>query len=108
MLDTRGIDHRVIRIQRSRLIGFLGLAAAYLLGACAASGAGPPTASQATGSAAQVCSLYAAPGGSDSRGTGSSRHPFASLTRLDRSLHPGQAGCLRSGTYGGVSTWNRI
>jgi hypothetical protein len=61
------------------------------------------------GSTGQVhCDLFAAPGGSDSAGDGSIFNPFQSLGQLDSSLHPGQTGCLRAGSYGSTSTWHKI
>src|SRR5436305_1968889 len=55
-----------------------------------------------------VCDRVAAPWGSDARGRGTMRRPFASILKLDRSLRPGQTGCLRAGTYGGVRSHYRI
>ena len=55
-------------------------------------------------SAATKCTRYASPTGSDSRGRGTIGRPFASVTRLDRSLRPGETGCLRAGTYGSIHT----
>ncbi len=46
--------------------------------------------------------------GSDRRGRGTLRRPFRTLTRLDRSLRPGQTGCLLGGAYGGLRAWHRI
>jgi hypothetical protein len=54
------------------------------------------------------CDLFASPSGLDSSGDGSSARPFASVRRLDSALAPGQTGCLRAGTYGDTSTWERI
>jgi hypothetical protein len=54
------------------------------------------------------CDRFASPRGSDTHGRGTLRSPFASLSRLDRSLTPGQTGCLRAGTYGNVNTEHRI
>ncbi len=54
------------------------------------------------------CSLFASPTGSDTAGDGSIGKPFASVQQLDRTLHPGQTGCLRSGSYGSTSTWHQI
>ena len=53
-----------------------------------------------SGSAASTvsCSLYASPSGSDS-GSGSASSPFRSAQKLVDSLHAGQTGCLRGGTY---------
>jgi hypothetical protein len=50
------------------------------------------------------CDLFASPTGSDREGRGTRLSPFASAARLDRSLRPGQTGCLRGGTYGDVNT----
>jgi hypothetical protein len=52
-----------------------------------------------------VCDLFASPSGSDSSGNGSVNAPFASVPKLDQALSPGQTGCLRAGSYGGLSTW---
>jgi Right handed beta helix region len=46
------------------------------------------------------CNRYAAPNGRDNAG-GSSRSPFRTVQRLVESLHAGQVGCLREGTYYG-------
>jgi hypothetical protein len=54
------------------------------------------------------CDLFASPSGSDSAGDGSIGSPFQSLNQLDSSLHPGQTGCLRAGSYGSTSTWHKI
>ena len=54
------------------------------------------------------CSRIAAPWGSDTRGRGTVAHPYRSLTRLDESLRPGQVGCLRGGTYGGLDAWHLL
>ena len=48
------------------------------------------------------CDVFAAPDGSDVAGTGSFGRPFATLARLDAALRPGEVGCLRGGTYGGL------
>jgi hypothetical protein len=47
------------------------------------------------------CDLYASPSGSGSS-DGSRAHPVATVAQLDRTLAPGQTGCLLSGTYGSV------
>jgi Right handed beta helix region len=57
----------------------------------------------AASSSAPICDRVAAPGGADSA-AGSQTAPFRTLTRLERSLSPGQTGCLRAGTYGSPST----
>jgi hypothetical protein len=54
------------------------------------------------------CDLFAAPSGSDAAGSGTSKRPFASLTKLDSALKPGQTGCLEAGTYGTTRTWHQI
>jgi hypothetical protein len=74
-------------------------------GAGTAVGAAPAS---ATGSAPVVCSLFASPGGSDVSGDGSVGSPFASVAKLDQSLAPGQTGCLRQGSYGGVGSWHDL
>jgi len=50
------------------------------------------------------CDVFASPGGSDTSGNGTLANPYATLAMLDRSLSPGQTGCLRGGSYGGVDT----
>jgi hypothetical protein len=55
-----------------------------------------------------TCTLVAAPGGSDTTGDGSLARPFQSVVKLDEALAAGQTGCLRGGTYGGVSTLHRL
>jgi hypothetical protein len=55
-----------------------------------------------------ACDLFAAPWGSNSSGRGTLRRPLRSLTKLDRALRPGQTGCLRGGTYGGLTAWHRV
>jgi hypothetical protein len=55
-----------------------------------------------------VCDRFASTVGSDARGRGTFRQPFLTLTRLDRSLRPGQTGCLMGGTYGGLTAWHQI
>jgi hypothetical protein len=47
-----------------------------------------------------VCDRYASPGGSDSA-PGTLTDPYGSVGKLVGSLAPGQAGCLRQGTYQG-------
>jgi hypothetical protein len=54
------------------------------------------------------CDLFAATSGSDGSGDGGIDKPFATLSRLDAALSPGQTGCLRAGQYGGLSTVHRI
>jgi hypothetical protein len=44
------------------------------------------------------CSRFAAPGGNDN-GRGTKSRPFRTAQRLADSLHAGQTGCLRGGTY---------
>ena len=48
--------------------------------------------------AAGACDRFASPHGSD-RASGTLRHPFATPSRLIRSLRPGQIGCLLAGVY---------
>ncbi|HUA45081.1 MAG TPA: right-handed parallel beta-helix repeat-containing protein [Solirubrobacteraceae bacterium] len=55
-----------------------------------------------------ICDLFASPSGSDSSGDGTKGEPFASLSKLDAALRPGQTGCLEAGTYGNTGTWHRI
>lgn len=55
-----------------------------------------------------TCDLFAAPWGSNSSGRGTFGDPFRSLTKLDRALRPGQTGCLRAGSYGGLTAWQRV
>ncbi len=50
----------------------------------------------------------ASPSGSDTSGTGTIERPYASLVMLDRSLRPGQTGCLRAGVYGSTHTWHDL
>ncbi len=54
------------------------------------------------------CDVFASPSGSDLSGNGSLRAPFASVQTLDQALAPGQTGCLRAGTYGGLGAWHQI
>jgi hypothetical protein len=54
--------------------------------------------------AKRTCQRFASPHGSDSTGAGTRAKPFRSIMRLDRSLRPGQTGCLRAGTYGSIHT----
>jgi hypothetical protein len=54
------------------------------------------------------CTRYASPRGSDWRGHGTRHRPFRTLRRLDEALQPGQTGCLLSGSYGDVQTWNPL
>ncbi|HEX4671831.1 MAG TPA: right-handed parallel beta-helix repeat-containing protein [Solirubrobacteraceae bacterium] len=60
----------------------------------------------ATHHAKRPCQRFASPLGSDSTGLGTRARPFRSIVRLDRALRPGQAGCLRAGTYGSIHTLN--
>jgi hypothetical protein len=100
-------DLPVIRIQRSRLLIVVAVVASYLgaAGGAARTQQLEPLQSPHTEIA---CNRYASPGGSDQKGRGTWRSPFASLARLDRALRPGQTGCLRSGTYGGLNAWHQI
>jgi hypothetical protein len=61
-----------------------------------------------TASAASGCDRYASPTGSDTSGTGALNHPLASVEALDGALKPGQTGCLLGGTYGSVSSTQRM
>ena len=63
-----------------------------------------PAALSSTDAALVRCDLYASPSGSDSAGDGSLGSPFASVGMLDRSLQPGQTGCLEAGTYGSTGS----
>jgi hypothetical protein len=54
------------------------------------------------------CNLVASPSGSDSSGNGSVQRPYASPVKLERSLKPGQTGCLRAGVYGSTTTWHDL
>jgi hypothetical protein len=54
---------------------------------------------------ARVCSVIAAPSGSDRRGRGTRHRPYRTLERLAGALAPGQTGCLRAGIYGNLSHW---
>jgi hypothetical protein len=54
------------------------------------------------------CSLYASPSGSDASGNGNISAPYATLQKLDQALSPGQTGCLRGGSYGGLTAWHQI
>jgi hypothetical protein len=84
------------------------LCALGLLGILASCGSARPAAPATIASAAAKCNKIAAPYGNDHRGSGSHRHPFRTLRRLDRALRPGQTGCLRTGTYGGFHTWHPL
>ena len=64
-------------------------------------------ASTSSASAAAGCDLYASPAGSAS-GSGSLSHPLGSPQELDWALDPGQTGCLLSGTYGSLSSAQRL
>jgi hypothetical protein len=61
-----------------------------------------------TASAASGCDRYASTTGSDTSGTGALNHPLASVEALDGALKPGQTGCLLGGTYGSVSSTQRM
>ncbi len=54
------------------------------------------------------CDRLASPAGSDDSGDGGRSRPYRTLTRLDASLAPGQTGCLRSGTYGGLDATHTL
>jgi hypothetical protein len=84
------------------------LCAFSLLGILASCGSARTTAPATIASAGVHCNKIAAPYGNDHHGTGSHRHPFHTLRRLDRALRPGQTGCLRTGTYGNFHTWHWI
>jgi hypothetical protein len=78
------------------------LATAMMVVGLMVAGASISTASAGTG-----CDLYASPGGSAS-GSGSLGDPLASPQQLDWALAPGQTGCLLSGTYGSLSSAQRL
>jgi hypothetical protein len=59
--------------------------------------------SAAVRGAAARCHRVAAPTGRD-HAAGTAAHPFRTVSRLIRSLQPGQTGCLRKGRYGGPRT----
>jgi parallel beta-helix repeat protein len=75
--------NRVLALASSMLVALFAVASAL---------AGPARA------ASTVCDLYAATNGSDSA-PGTLAQPFATVQRLADTLHPGQTGCLRNGTY---------
>ncbi|HEY1508497.1 MAG TPA: right-handed parallel beta-helix repeat-containing protein [Solirubrobacteraceae bacterium] len=54
--------------------------------------------------AKRLCQRFASTSGSDRTGQGTRRRPFRTVGRLDRSLRPGQTGCLGGGTYGSIHT----
>jgi hypothetical protein len=60
-----------------------------------------------TASAATGCDRYASPSGSDSS-SGTLADPLASVEALDWALKPGQTGCLLAGTYGSISSTQRL
>jgi hypothetical protein len=78
------------------------LATAMIVVGLIGAGAKISTASAATG-----CDLYASPAGSPSA-SGSLSDPLASPQQLDWALEPGQTGCLLSGTYGSLSSVQRL
>ena len=55
---------------------------------------------------AAPCTTFASPSGSDS-GAGTEAQPFGSAQKLVDSLHAGDTGCLRSGSYPGNVTISR-
>jgi hypothetical protein len=61
-----------------------------------------------TASAATGCDRYASPSGSDASGTGTLSNPLGSVAGLDWTLKPGQTGCLLSGSYGSISSTQRL
>jgi hypothetical protein len=61
-----------------------------------------------TASAAARCDRYASPSGSDASGTGTPSNPLGSVAALDWTLKPGQTGCLLSGSYGSISSTQRL
>ena len=76
-------------------------AATGLLSVALVGVAAPLPASAATdATAAEVCTRYAAPNGSDS-GSGTATSPYRTATKLAASLGAGQIGCLATGTYTG-------
>jgi hypothetical protein len=60
-----------------------------------------------TASAATGCDRYASPSGSD-RSAGTLADPVASVEALDWTLKPGETGCLLAGTYGSISSTQRL
>jgi Right handed beta helix region len=92
---------------RSRRLRRLSLAAAFVLALVLGLRIVVP-APRLTGAGSSFCDLYASPLGSDGSGNGSLQAPFASLQKLDQALSPGQTGCLRAGSYGGLEAWHRI
>jgi parallel beta-helix repeat protein len=77
-------------------------AAAMIVVGLMAASASTSSASEGAG-----CDLYASPAGSAS-GNGSLRNPLGSPQELDRALAPGQTGCLLPGTYGSLSSVQRL
>jgi hypothetical protein len=63
-----------------------------------------PGASGTAGAAATSCTLVASPSGSDTN-PGTNAAPFQTAQKLVSSLHAGQTGCLRAGTYTGSVTF---
>jgi hypothetical protein len=91
-----------------RLAAFAGIVgAAVLLSSVLTVGATQVTPAYVA-RARTACDLFAAPWGSNSSGRGTPRRPYRSLTKLDRALSPGQTGCLRGGSYGGLTAWHRV
>ena len=78
------------------------LATAMMVVGLLAAGASTSTAAASTG-----CDLYASPAGSAS-GSGRLSDPLATPQQLDWALEPGQTGCLLSGTYGSLSSVQRL
>lgn len=91
----------MIHVRRFLVVG--GVAGIALVAGVAAGSSGPsdkPPAPRVAATAAEPvhCDRVAAPSGSD-RAEGTRARPFASAARLVGSLHAGQTGCLRAGTY---------
>ncbi len=75
-----------------------------LLVAGAATLAAAAFAAPAEAAAPTTCTKFAAPTGSDSA-AGTEAAPYKTVQKLTRSIAAGQAGCLRSGTYGGADIY---
>jgi len=78
----------------TKILGTLSVGVILLLSACGTDdGDDSPRAQTEI-----VCERFASPGGSDSA-SGTKAAPFETAQRLADSLSPGEAGCLREGTY---------
>jgi hypothetical protein len=101
--DKRGMRRSLTWLTglRARLAGLAGVAGlcAIAVGLMSTAGA----------SASSLCTVYASPSGSDSA-PGTLSRPLASVSALDRALHPGDTGCLEDGTYGNMSAdgWSNL